>query len=53
MRDNYKNDLVNIINESSSYSELAEEIEELSNEIYSNAYDYIFSFIGENKTYSF
>ena len=34
-------------------SELAEEIEELSNEIYSNANDYILDFIAENQTYSF
>lgn len=53
MRDNYKNDLVNIIEKSSSYSELAEEIEELSNEIYLNANDYILDFIAENQTYSF
>ena len=53
MRDNYKNDLVNIINECSSYSQLAEEIEELSNDIYSNVYDYILDFMCENQTYSF
>ena len=53
MRDNYKHDLVYIVNKCSSYSELAEEIEELSNEIYSNANDYILDFICENQTYSF
>ena len=53
MRDNYKDDIIYIIEKSSSYSELTEEIEELSNEIYLNANDYRLDFIAENQTYSF
>lgn len=51
IKEDYKSELENIINESSDYVELTKKIHELSNEISSSAYDYLLDFIAENKAY--